>query len=426
MDHPLPGNATHESAPLSGMIKKDKGMKRIVLLTLFLLLAVSVRAQLTNTSYFRWSANYLGSTALFSNQATLTTNFYKFLVTYSGFYLDLDISRTNNVYNVFPGTVLDLNHMIHNVGSINEALGVNLKTSSAPPGITVQLLNALFVPITNTAAVASGATLPYLSRVTIPTNYAGTSFSFYITNTGSTNGPPYPHRVIVRHTIHVVHQNVLVREATDGIHTVTLFDGTQPLGNLNARIIIEFLGTVLDANSLKLYYDMNGTPDGSVPDGTVTRNRSVSIVRENGQWVAVIPVTDPEVKAGNIANFIISADGRLYDNSGTPWRYAIRDYAVQDESQVTISVNNKFDPQAGETYKLIYKLNRQNFVNISVYNVRGELVTQLKNQQEDVGKYVVIWDGRNQAGKLVAMGLYLVNIQTAEFGDIRKVIVIKR
>lgn len=393
---------------------------------IFLLLASSVQARLTNTSYFRWSANFGAGSSSFSNEVSLATNFYKFLVTYSGFYQDLDIGRVNNVYNVFPGSTLDLTHYINNVGGLNEAEGVNLRLGPLPPGVTVQILNTLFNPITNTPAIPSGGNASYISRVVIPTNYSGSSFSFFITNTGSTNGAPYPHRVVVQHTVTVIRQDVLVREATDGIHTITLFDGTQPLGNLNVRIIVEFSGTVLDPSSLMLYYDMNASPDGSAPDGSVNRNRAVRIVREGALWVATIPVTDPEVRAGSVCHFIVSADGALYSNGGAPWRYPIREYAVQQESADTISVNNRFNPDAGERTSIIYKLNRQSFVNISVYNVRGELIAQLKNEVQEAGKYVAVWDGKNQAGRSVSMGLYLVNIQTAEYGDIRKVIVIKR
>jgi len=74
---------------------------------------------------------------------------------------------------------------------------------------------------------------------------------------------------------------------------------------------------------------------------------------------------------------------------------------------------------------LIYKLNNKSHVNISVYNIRGELVRQLKNAVVEPGKHSVVWDGRNEYGKRVSPGLYLVIIHTAEYGDIRKVVVIK-
>lgn len=397
-------------------------MKKFLLLFILLLVSTLSYAQLTNTSYYQWYSSY---GTKFSNQTSLNTNFYKFLVTYNSFYMDLNIGRVNNVNNVFPGTTLNLTHYIYNVGNIPEANGINLKTGNVPAGITVNLLTNTSL-VTNTRPITSGGSLSYLAQVTIPTNYTGTTFTFYITNTGSTNGPPYPHKVIVEHTVNVVYQNVLVREATDDIHTITIFDGTQRLGNMNVKVYFQFQNPVSDESSVKLYYDMNGTPDGSTPDGSLTHNRRVTCSKLGNEWVAIIPVTDLEVREGNIVNFIIEADGRLNDNNGIPWRYLIKEYAEQEESDHTISLNNKFDPSAGGTYYLIYTLNRSSFVNISVYNTRGEMIKQLKNEVQQAGKQTIEWDGRNSSGRIVAIGLYLINIQTSEYSDTRKIVVTKR
>ena len=85
-----------------------------------------------------------------------------------------------------------------------------------------------------------------------------------------------------------------------------------------------------------------------------------------------------------------------------------------------------FDPTSGESMYLVYKLNRRSHVNVSIYSVRGDLVRQLQNEIVDTGRWEIEWDGKNDAGRDVAMGLYLISIETAEYGDIRKVIVIIR
>ena len=74
-------------------------------------------------------------------------------------------------------------------------------------------------------------------------------------------------------------------------------------------------------------------------------------------------------------------------------------------------------------YHLIYKLNRRGHVNISVYNVRGERVRLLKNKVQEIGRHEQPWDGKNESGRFVSTGLYLVSINTAEFDDIRKVLI---
>lgn len=183
----------------------------------------------------------------------------------------------------------------------------------------------------------------------------------------------------------------------------------------------------------------NYWPKGPPPSETIYNNRAVELVFDhtdkNGNEVyrAKIPVVDPEVKPGNtvyIRVYIEYADGKTelfgIDDNKKPWQYEIKEYVVQKESENTISLNNKFDPTKDEEYTLIYKLSRRSFVDISIYNLRGEVVKVLKHDVEDIGKHVVKWNGKNDNDRLVSMGLYLVNVQTVEYGDIRKVIVIIR
>ncbi|MBN1897879.1 MAG: hypothetical protein JW827_03795 [Spirochaetes bacterium] len=404
-------------------------MKKIIFIIILFMIFPHLHAQLTNRSYWEYGDEYLN---LFSSSNSLITNFYKFLVTYENWYQDININRVSTI-NAFPGDNLYLRHYIYNVGDINETQGVNLRVGTTNTNFNIRIYESTTnVMITNTPPVNSGASTSYIVALSVPTNFSGT-FTFWITNTGSTNGPPYPARVIVQHTLNVIRLGVAPVRATDQIHEVTVFDGTQPLGNLDSTIFIRIQGSVLDPGSVRLYYDMNGTPDGSAPTGAIDRNRSITLSRDGDYWIGVIPATDPEVQAGSMVNFIISVDGRLYDRNGiviigavSPWRYPIREYATQPESPSTISINNRFNPQAGEEYAVIYKLNRGSHVNISIYNIRGELVRNLKNEQQPLGKHVVKWDGKNDDGETVAVGLYLVVLQSNEFGDIRKVIVVNR
>lgn len=416
-------------------------MKKIFLIGFIVsILIININAQLTNTSY--WEYRDIVYTNLLTGTTNIITNFYKFIVTYPNWitdnYLDTVLNRTNYI-NAYPGETLYLRHFIHNVGSINEANGVSLKVGLADTNINATIYDsATNNVITNTSPIIPGGSYEYVVRVSIPTNYTGI-FTLWITNTGSTNGPPYPYRVIVKHTIRVIRATIIIKKATDSVHTISLCNGTQPLGNLDINVYIEIpdITQIVDVNSLKLYYDFNAPPDGSQSDGTVNVNREVNFQRAEGNlWVATIPITDPEFKPGNTLYYIISIDGKLYDQDGlvgptesppnNPWKIPIREYVTQQpEAEHTISLNNKFDPRV-EDYYLIYKLTRRSHVNVSIYNVRGELVRQLKNEVEDIGKHVVKWDGKNEDGEYVAMGLYLVIIQSSEFGEIRKVIVIKR
>jgi len=408
-------------------------MKKYLIISIILFFTTSfLNAQLTNISQYQYE--YLNN--VFTGQVSISTQFYKFVVYPPVLLSPSDYGQTV-IRDIYPGETIYIPEYIYNVGSINESYGIKITSSSPPTGITVSFNSAQnltsILPNNTTPPIPSGNSYTYYIRVTVPLNIAQNSFSLSITNTGSTNGPPYPYKYVVNYLFNIIKRNISVARASDGIHTIegnSLFDGSQALGNLSVKIYVKIQGNISDTSEVILYYDANGVPDGSTPDGTVNKNRSIKFVKEGDYWVATIPVVDPEIQPGNEMNFVISIDGHLYyfdDSTKTPWKYVIREYKEQqEESKYTISINNKFNPENNEKYHLIYKLNRKSFVDISIFNIRGELVRKLKHEVQDIGKYEVEWDGTNDNGDFVSMGLYLVNIQTAEYGDIRKVIVIKR
>jgi flagellar hook assembly protein FlgD len=64
-------------------------------------------------------------------------------------------------------------------------------------------------------------------------------------------------------------------------------------------------------------------------------------------------------------------------------------------------------------------------VKILVYNMAGEEVEKLADQQVSPGNYRFSWDGRNKAGALVGNAVYFVIIQQPSGNTIKKVIVLR-
>lgn len=75
---------------------------------------------------------------------------------------------------------------------------------------------------------------------------------------------------------------------------------------------------------------------------------------------------------------------------------------------------NPFDPEAGPT-QLLFSLSRSAEVTVRVYSVAGRLVRK-RVQPGTAGPNIFVWDGRDQAGDLVANGVYLVQL-AAEAGS---------
>ncbi|KPK71166.1 hypothetical protein AMJ71_02675 [candidate division TA06 bacterium SM1_40] len=64
-------------------------------------------------------------------------------------------------------------------------------------------------------------------------------------------------------------------------------------------------------------------------------------------------------------------------------------------------------------------------VSLRVYNVAGQAVATLVDQEMAPGRHYVIWDGRDHSGRSVANGIYLVHLVTDRGVDSEKVVLVR-
>lgn len=89
---------------------------------------------------------------------------------------------------------------------------------------------------------------------------------------------------------------------------------------------------------------------------------------------------------------------------------------------------NPFNPSTTIAYD-IPALSR---VSVQVFNMVGQLVTTLVDQEQAPGRYSIVWNGRTDKGGLAASGVYFYRINAVErsasqrqFVSTRKVILLK-
>ena len=86
---------------------------------------------------------------------------------------------------------------------------------------------------------------------------------------------------------------------------------------------------------------------------------------------------------------------------------------------------NPFNPET----TIRYQLAEESWVSLSVYNLLGEEVKRLVDENQPAGAHSIRWDGRDSYGKQVAGGIYVTKIETVgssgRFVQSRKMILIK-
>ncbi len=91
------------------------------------------------------------------------------------------------------------------------------------------------------------------------------------------------------------------------------------------------------------------------------------------------------------------------------------------EFSVSQNYPNPFNP----TTTIDYSVPRKSQVNLSVYNVLGQKVATLVNQEMAAGKYRAVWDGKADSGNPLSSGIYFYKFEADNFVKTTKMVMLK-
>lgn len=72
-----------------------------------------------------------------------------------------------------------------------------------------------------------------------------------------------------------------------------------------------------------------------------------------------------------------------------------------------------------------YNLPRSAFVDLTIYDILGRKVRQLIDAEQASGAHSTIWDGTDDDGNLVAGGIYFYRLRAGDFGESKKMLLLK-
>ncbi|MDP8322401.1 MAG: T9SS type A sorting domain-containing protein, partial [Candidatus Stygibacter australis] len=90
---------------------------------------------------------------------------------------------------------------------------------------------------------------------------------------------------------------------------------------------------------------------------------------------------------------------------------------------VTLNGNypNPFNPET----EIMFLLPNNEKINLSVYNLKGQLVRTLVDNYLPGGSHSIIWDGKTNNGEMVSSGVYFYKLSVGETSETRKMILLK-
>ncbi len=82
---------------------------------------------------------------------------------------------------------------------------------------------------------------------------------------------------------------------------------------------------------------------------------------------------------------------------------------------------NPFNPET----TIAYELPISGFVRLDVYNMLGQKIKTLVDQNEVAGVHRIVWNGKNEFGKKMASGIYLYQMQTTNYKATKRMLLLR-
>lgn len=102
---------------------------------------------------------------------------------------------------------------------------------------------------------------------------------------------------------------------------------------------------------------------------------------------------------------------------------------VKDEQEIKLPKNfgltqNYPNPFNNQT-SIEYQLSTQSIVKLEIFNVMGQKIKTLMNEEKLPGYYNINWDGKNDFGASVNSGIYFIKFSSDKFSEIKKMTLLK-
>ncbi len=82
---------------------------------------------------------------------------------------------------------------------------------------------------------------------------------------------------------------------------------------------------------------------------------------------------------------------------------------------------NPFNPSTS----ISYTISNNSMVQLNIFNINGQTISTLVNEQKDPGTYNIEWDGKNSSGTNVSSGIYLYRLTSGNIINTKKMILLR-
>jgi len=120
--------------------------------------------------------------------------------------------------------------------------------------------------------------------------------------------------------------------------------------------------------------------------------------------------------------------GILSMNFGETTKIEDVDKKLINSCRLLSNYPNPFNQQTAIRYQVLGNRDQgigATYVRLEIYNILGQLVTTLVEEEKQPGEYTVIWNGKDMHWRDVPSGVYFYRMKVGEFMDVKKMILMK-
>ena len=116
---------------------------------------------------------------------------------------------------------------------------------------------------------------------------------------------------------------------------------------------------------------------------------------------------------------------RQVDFDGSTWWSHVVSASASSPVPTTYALQQNYPNPFNADTKICYQLREQVDVSLKIFNTLGQKVRTLVADEQEADSYAVIWDGRDDAGRELASGLYFYQLRAGSFQKTIKMLLIK-
>ena len=169
----------------------------------------------------------------------------------------------------------------------------------------------------------------------------------------------------------------------------------------------------------------NNTP---IVGATVTNGTETATTNSMGAYTLIVRVGYHSVTASAAGYDSLTVDDVLVNyNLATTVNFVLKETSNADDHLpvVATALNGNYPNPFNPETTISYSVKEPGRVKMEVYNIRGQLVRTLVDEEQTTGHYKLIFDSRDDRGRSIASGVYMLRMKAPGYKKTTKMILMQ-